>query len=232
MNPETEQQTDERIEAVLAALREAQPRAGMEQRIHAAVLRAADAAGPAKPRMASLHWPQLGGAIAAVASLVLLSVHLHLQQANQPLHNRVIVISSQPSRQQAQVQAEHSPHSEMQRQPARPLHLGAAARSLNQPVGEQRPTLAAHTNEASQAAHATEREQGFPAPPLPLTEQERLLIRLVHRDDPVQLAQLTPAAREAELQRDQEQTREFFKPAPMLAANFKLEPYPVIGGSK
>ena len=88
MNPETEQQTDERIEAVLAALREAQPRAGLEQRIHAAVLRAADAAGPAKPRMASLHWPQLAGVTAAVASLVLLSVHLHLQQANQPLHNR------------------------------------------------------------------------------------------------------------------------------------------------
>src|SRR5580700_2837108 len=29
-----------------------------------------------------------------------------------------------------------------------------------------------------------------PAPPMPLTEQERLLLRLVHKDDPVELAML------------------------------------------
>jgi hypothetical protein len=32
----------------------------------------------------------------------------------------------------------------------------------------------------------------FPAPPMPLTEQERLLLRLVHRGEPVELAMLDP----------------------------------------
>jgi hypothetical protein len=39
---------------------------------------------------------------------------------------------------------------------------------------------------ALEEMHAASR----PAPPMPLTEQERLLLRLVHKDDPVELAML------------------------------------------
>ena len=44
---------------------------------------------------------------------------------------------------------------------------------------------------AVEAMHAT----SYPAPPMPLTEQERLLLRLVHKDDPVELAMLDPKVR-------------------------------------
>ena len=38
------------------------------------------------------------------------------------------------------------------------------------------------------------RPASFPAPPLPLTEQERLLLRLAHRGDPENMAILNPDA--------------------------------------
>jgi hypothetical protein len=46
----------------------------------------------------------------------------------------------------------------------------------------------------------------FPAPPMPLTEQERLLLRMVHRTDPVELAMLDP---KLEAIRDAEEKAEF-----------------------
>ena len=50
----------------------------------------------------------------------------------------------------------------------------------------------------------------FPAPPMPLTEQERLLVRMVHHGDGVELAMLDPkmeALRDAE---EKEEFRSFF----------------------
>jgi hypothetical protein len=50
------------------------------------------------------------------------------------------------------------------------------------------------------------RAASHPAPPLPLTEQERLLLRIAHRGDPVELAMLDPTMRAA---RDVEEGAEF-----------------------
>jgi hypothetical protein len=50
----------------------------------------------------------------------------------------------------------------------------------------------------------------FPAPAMPLTEQERLLIRLAHHDDPVQLAQLSTGRREVRYQQEKQQVSDFF----------------------
>ncbi len=50
------------------------------------------------------------------------------------------------------------------------------------------------------------RAASHPAPPLPLTEQERLLLRIAHRGDPVELAMLDPMTRAA---RDVEEGAEF-----------------------
>jgi hypothetical protein len=51
-----------------------------------------------------------------------------------------------------------------------------------------------------------------PAPPMPLTEQERLLLRIAHRGDPVELAMLDPMRRAARDVEEQTEFQRFFKP--------------------
>ena len=229
MNPDSHlPNAEERVETVLAALRDAKAAPGMEQRIAAALLRAADANAPAKSPWAWLREPRLAGASAGVTAVaLLLSVYAYRQSSGRPADRR---IASAASASPAQNFTGHPNAVTAQRTPPPSVPAeaadGPAAAKRRQTARVSQPETAAAVGE--QAAT----EQGFPAPPLPLTEQERLLIRLVHRDDPVQLAQLTPAARESELQRDHEQVREFFKAPPIPAANFKLEPYPVTGGSE
>jgi hypothetical protein len=49
-----------------------------------------------------------------------------------------------------------------------------------------------------------------PAPPMPLTEQERLLLRLVHKDDPVELAMLDSKVRDLQDLEDKAEFQRFF----------------------
>jgi hypothetical protein len=51
-----------------------------------------------------------------------------------------------------------------------------------------------------------------PAPPMPLTEQERLLLRIAHKGDPVELAMLDPLRRAARDVEEQTEFQRFFKP--------------------
>jgi hypothetical protein len=59
---------------------------------------------------------------------------------------------------------------------------------------------------ALEAMHAASR----PAPPMPLTEQERLLLRLVHKDDPVELAMLDSKVRALRDLEDKAEFQRFF----------------------
>jgi hypothetical protein len=52
------------------------------------------------------------------------------------------------------------------------------------------------------------RAASHPAPEAPLTQEERLLLRIVHRGDPEELAMLNPQIR---AQRDAESEAEFLK---------------------
>ena len=56
----------------------------------------------------------------------------------------------------------------------------------------------------------------FPAPPLPLTEQERLLLALVRQEAPQRLIPLTESSRSAAAQREKSAVTEFFAPLPPL----------------
>jgi hypothetical protein len=53
----------------------------------------------------------------------------------------------------------------------------------------------------------------FPAPPMPLTEQERLLLRIAHRGDPVELALLSPRLRAVEDAEEKAEFQRFFGPS-------------------
>jgi hypothetical protein len=62
----------------------------------------------------------------------------------------------------------------------------------------------------------------FPAPPLPLTQQERLLLQIARRSNPRNLASLTAAAEEAQNAQQEKQFQDFFKPPP----NLLVQPQP------
>ena len=227
MNPDIhERKHEDRIETVLAALGHAEPAPGMQQRICAALLH--QTASPSRWTWSAV--PQLAGLAVAVTAGVLLLLHAVSHHSGAPERTPTSTNRSVNADMNASVQ----PRQRQQpgRPTATPVHPVTAAwdsapRTLK-PALQDRPS----THESSPSAGPAIAEQGFPAPPLPLTEQERLLVRLVHRNDPVELALLTPAAREADRQRDREQVRDFFKAPPMLAANFTLEPYPTPGGTQ
>jgi len=53
----------------------------------------------------------------------------------------------------------------------------------------------------------------FPAPPMPLTEQEKLLLRMAHKGDPVELATLIPELRDKQIAEGKAQFQSFFEQA-------------------
>jgi hypothetical protein len=65
---------------------------------------------------------------------------------------------------------------------------------------------------------ATAAVVSFPAPEAPLTEQERLLLRIVHRGDPVEVAMLDPQELARQEAVEAAEFRQFF-PAPDPPAN-------------
>jgi hypothetical protein len=56
-------------------------------------------------------------------------------------------------------------------------------------------------------------DASFPAPPMPLTEQEKLLLRIAHKGDPVELAMLDPAVRAARDAEEKADVTKFFEPS-------------------
>ncbi len=59
--------------------------------------------------------------------------------------------------------------------------------------------------------HEVPASASFPAPPLPLTEQERMLLRLAHRGDAENMAMLNPDLRAAQTAKATEQFQQFFE---------------------
>jgi hypothetical protein len=67
--------------------------------------------------------------------------------------------------------------------------------------------------DSDSAALVETRDPSFPAPPMPLTDQERLLLRIVHKGDPVELAELNPVLRAARDEEDKRAVQRFFEPS-------------------
>ena len=74
------------------------------------------------------------------------------------------------------------------------------------PITPRRPAQRRHPVSAVPETQAA----SFPAPPLPLTEQEKLLLRLAHRRNPEDTAILNPAVQAAQSAKATEQFQQFF----------------------
>jgi len=188
-------QDDPVVDRVLRALGDLEPSAGMESRLLARLqaVEAEQASVHSKWWRGRVAWAAI--ALAVVALSVVGTRHRAVGTASRDVAVKRAVAVSVPQS-NAPTVASTAVHAEA-RSSTRALH----AVVVHEAVVEQRAVPA--TQEAS-----------FPAPPLPLTESERLLLQLKHRGDPVQLAQLSQPERNAAEERDRQQVREFFKPAP------------------
>jgi len=173
---------DQTIERVLAALRHAEPSATMERRIlEAMAAREAEVSLPFWPRWRSMA-TSLAAAL-AIAGMV------------------IVVVAGQQHRRAPADTRSHSTAPVVRKTTQPEIVLQQVA--PRHPVRSLR-----HAGKVS--AEPQTQVASFPAPPLPLTEQERLLLRLAHRGDSDTTAILNPDARAAQTAKATEQFQQFF----------------------
>jgi hypothetical protein len=187
---------DETIEALLAGLRDAEPSAGMQRRI-LETLQTHEAMTPVSPwrrmMLASRLHPVTAISsmcAAALAASLIVAIAVHQTQHAQP--------AARSTAASADGRRPLGPEVVARKVPIEPRRITARV-----PVRPPRTSDVSAIGEAQSA--------GFPAPPLPLTEQEKLLLRLAHRGDPETLTILNPDVRAAQTAKATEQFQQFFE---------------------
>jgi hypothetical protein len=176
---------DETIERLMAGLRDAEPSPGMKRRILEAVEahRAIPSPWFLRPSVAAL----LVCAAALAASLIVAT------RVNQPSHTPASA-------------ARHSTHADVgqRTQPEAVAHKAAIEpRRTAARVPARRPR--------DLPAVSDMRSASYPASPLPLTEQERMLLRVAQRDDAANKALLNSNLQAAQFAKSTEQFQHFFE---------------------
>jgi hypothetical protein len=184
---------DKTVDRLLAGLRNAEPSAGLEQRI----LHKIEAAMEARPAIATdSAWRlwRLTPAWVALVALLAVCLFVATETRRQPRAPSSPHSTAAP-------QIPESPH----QAPIVPRHTAARV-SLRHPRASEEKEQEKETEVAN-----------LPPPPLPLTEQEKLLLRLAHRRDTQNMAILNRNERATQSVRDTQQFQEFFgiKPAEM-----------------
>ena len=197
------QQFDHEIDRLLAGLRQVQPPAGMDHRI-LDTLRDTGAHAPqhsASTRLFALPiWASALPAIVLVAAFAWNTLATH--PAAIPRH------SAWPSTApvlHADVPAIPIPASGPT--PQRTLSKASQPRTRS---AKAQPSKSLRAED--ELALREMRASSHPAPPLPLTKQERLLLRMARRRDPDQIALLDPEARERQLAAGRKDVQDFFEP--------------------
>jgi hypothetical protein len=214
--------SDEAIEKVLAGLRETEAPDGMERRI----LRALEERASARPRS---MWRRLLPLWLIAPARPVATMSLACGIAFAGLFAVALAIPA--IRRLGHAPAQSSPRSLAQSKsnsaPAGSLSLAAptspetVAKSAELPPPRSGMRSVTKTN-ASRPKVVRDSESvalnemhgaSFPAPPMPLTEQERLLLRIAHKGDPVELAMLDPVVRAARDAEEKADVTKFFEPA-------------------
>jgi hypothetical protein len=91
-------------------------------------------------------------------------------------------------------------------------HTPPAAVAHNAPIEPRRPAARVTARRPRDLPAVRDAQAGgFPAPPLALTEQERMLLRVAHRDDAKNKALLNPDLQAAQSAKNTEQFQHFFE---------------------
>jgi len=184
---------DKAIDKLLAGLRDAEPSARFEQRILERMEAGQSVAADSAWSRLLLPWrlrPAIASACVALAALLVASLFVATsthQHRRAPIELRDQSLIGATPRATA-------PAATAQKVPT--VNRQAASR-----VSLRRPR--AYNGEQTETA-------SLPAPPLPLTEQERLLLRLAHRHDPQNMAILNRDEQATQSVKATEQFQQFF----------------------
>jgi hypothetical protein len=254
---------DHTIDRALSALRDAQPRPGLEGRILASLECRTAASQPARFQL-SAHlalWTATSAAILAIASLVVLH-----QQTNRRATDAVIL--SQASQSHREANSSVAILSEASRRDAQSKDPDGASRPASNPELFSTTNLAQHSNTLSsrpeyrseaamrsggtpvfengaalqKSGCPTHEDKGetttptdaqlladlhapsHPAPPLPLTPQEKLFLRMLRYGNATQIAELNPMVRAKQDADETAAFKAFFPdPPPLQQSNGDTE---------
>jgi hypothetical protein len=191
--------SEEVVERVLAGLRDSDAPAGMERRILEAMQDHASAQSRSGWRwlgpMAAIRPVAFGLALAGMVALVLTIPAVH-RRGHAPTQSKKnpAPLASQPSAPSAVL-------SESAQLPTEP-----SARSIVKVSARKARFVRADDSVALREMHAPSR----PEPPLPLTEQERLLLRIARKRNPEELAALDPVMRATRYAKEKAEFEKFF----------------------
>jgi hypothetical protein len=210
--------SDEAIEQVLAALREAEAPVGMERRILETLeekassqvgsgwrrLRPIWLTMPARPVATRFLACGVASAGLFAIGLAIYSIHAIRRPGHLPTQSKMAPASvgSLPPATSGTVasSAQLVPHE-------------TSVPSIGRPDTEEKPN--ARRARANSTADSVALQEmlavSYPAPPMPLTEQEKLLLRIAHRSDPVELAILEPMLRTVQDAEEKEEFQRFFE---------------------
>ena len=195
---------DDAIDTVMAALRAATPSAGFEARIYHALQQAA-----LPTRTLRLPFVMMASAASLLCAMAV-GLGLHT------LHDERAVTAAKP--QPSALMPAHPTESEVAVvKRLTPMHTAPRVRA-ERPLRVDFETVRPHEN--------------IPPPPLPLTQEEKLAIRIMRHNDLPQLATLSTDARTISLHADAESYREFFAPRPALNGQPNYEQHIISGGSQ
>ena len=214
MNAKTQHHSDidHNIDRALSALRDAQPRSGLEGRILANLEYRAAIAQPRGFHI-SAHlalWTATAAAILAVASMVLL--HGNISRAKNAVilseAHRTEPKNPETARSTTNVEPLSTANlSQTSVEPTRRMAHRSANSSVAMPVACAQSECPAHDGDAHAVmngatttnidaqALADLHAPSHPAPPLPMTAQEKLFLRMMRYGNATQIAELNPIVR-------------------------------------
>jgi len=215
-----EDQHDQAIEDVLNALRTTEPSQGYEARMYNALTNPQSERSVAKGLLTSLL-PRLSWAAACAVVLALgVAVRSHLQSTSmQQSGPRKI---AQPTVLSTQTDA-----------------VTIAMTPLPAPTKQARPPRSKNVQNREEMAQpqrleaAIQTHEYIPEPPLPLTQQERLVIRMMRHNSAQQLSEYTPDARARQLHEDAQAYHDYFAATSLDGQPIYVQPmeHPQISGA-
>lgn len=188
---------EEDLERVLTGLRDSAIPDGMERRILAALENRASA--PSSWRSITPAWRKLAAACSFAMAAALAFVFV-VPAIRRPVHA--------PRRSAAGAISPESLPPANANQDAAQENDRQIASSASRPMLRKARSVRREDAAPQDERHAT----SFPPPPMPLTEEERLLLQVAHRRAPVELAELSPARRALQDEQERVDFERFFEP--------------------
>ena len=188
-NPLNEGALDKILDKALATYTSADPRFGLEDRVEARL--AAESLVPRRPMLFS---PWVWATCAALAAALAIATIHHRRQPSTESKQQPNPVSA-PQLANANRMTRESPP--LPRHPTAPANARRYASRIPPPSAMDAVAL----KEMRAPSH--------PAPEEPLTQEEKLLLRVVHRADPQEMAMLNPEVREKHEAEDEAEFRRF-----------------------